>query len=186
VYTACVSRALRRIAIALAAVPLIALVALGSLYVAQPTSFSVTRTRTIAAPPDRVMAQLSDLRAFEAWHPWPPEPGATPSVTFSTVSTGLGAWMERRDPYGGARTTIRSLDADHVVMTNETLGSLGGNVSTQSFTLRGTSAGTEVSWSFGAGLHGLARLIWPFVRVDQRLPMEMDAGLDRLERAVVR
>jgi uncharacterized protein YndB with AHSA1/START domain len=182
-YTA---RVFRRIVIALAAVPLLVLAALGLVYAAQPHSFSVTSVRAIAAPPERVMAQLTDLRAYEAWDPWPAEPGATPTITYSVVATGLGAWIERRDANGGARTTIRSIDHDRVTMTNETWGELGGNVSTQSFEVRPSATGSDVTWTFGAGLHGLARMLWPVVHIDQTLPPQMSAALERLDRAATR
>jgi len=155
----------------------------GLFYGAQPTSFTITRSRTIAAPPPRVMAQLADLRAYDAWDPWPASPGATPTVTYSAVPVGVGAWIDRRDAEGGARTTILSITGDRIVYSNETSGALGGNVSTQSFTLRASGASTEVVWTFGAPLRGLARLLWPFVHVDRRLAPEMDAALVRLDRA---
>ncbi len=156
---------------------------LGALYVAQPASYRIARSRTIAAPPALVMAQLADLHAFAAWDPWPAEPGTVPSVTFSTLRTGVGAWIDRRDAHGGSRTTITALTSDHIEMSNATAGSLGGAESMQSFELRATAGGTEVTWALSADLHGLGRLLWPFVHLEQHVAPDMDAALSRLDRA---
>jgi len=161
----------------------VALAALVLLYFAQPTSYRFSRTRTIVAPRERVMSHLSELHAFEAWDPWASMPTDPPTVTYSPVSSGVGAWVDRRDSHGGARTTITSITADRVEMTNTTFGGLGGNTSTQSFELRDSAGGTEVTWSLGADLHGLARMLWPFVHLEESAGRDMDEALVRLDQA---
>jgi hypothetical protein len=153
------------------------------LYAMQPTSYRFSRSRVMAAPAPQIMAQLSDLHAFEAWDPWTALPGEHPSVTYSPIARGVGAWVDRRAPSGGARTTIVALSDDRIEMTNATEGSFGGAVSTQTFELRPAAGGTEVTWSLGADLHGLARLLWPFVHLEARVGPEMDRALTRLDRA---
>ncbi len=178
-------RVLRIVVLALASLGGLALVAIVLFYSAQPASYRIARTRTIAAPPAAVMAQLSDVRAFAAWDPWPALPGAPrPTVAFSPEPRGVGAWIERRDADGsGARTTIASVTAERVEMSNETRGPLGGGSSTQTFELRAVPAGTEVTWALASDLHGLARLLWPFVGLEARIAPEMEAALSRLDRA---
>ena len=36
----------------------------------QPSGFRVTRSITIAAPPDAVFPQVNELKKWEAWSPW--------------------------------------------------------------------------------------------------------------------
>jgi uncharacterized protein YndB with AHSA1/START domain len=155
---------------------------LGALYLSQPTSYRIARSRTIAAPPSAVMAQLSDLRALEAWTPWAPEPGTVPTVTFSATTTGVGAWIDRRSPSGGTRTTITSASGDRIEMSNVTAGALGGGQSIQTFELRAVPGGTEVTWTLSSELHGLGRMLWPFVHLEARISPEMDAALTRLDQ----
>jgi hypothetical protein len=161
----------------------LAVLGLVLLYAMQPTSYRISRSRVIAAPAPTIMAQLSDLHAFEAWQPWTTLPGVHPTVTYSPSGAGLGAWIDRRDASGGARTTITALSDDRIEMTNATDGSLGGAVSVQTFELRPAPGGTEVGWTLAADLHGLARLLWPFVHLEARIAPEMDAALTRLDRA---
>lgn len=157
--------------------------ALMLLFLAQPTSYHFERTRTIAAPPARVMAQLSDLHAFESWAPWTSLPGVTPTITYSPNATGLGAWVDRRDGESGARTTITALTSDRIELTSDTNGSLGRGHSTQTFTLREVPTGTEVTWALGSELHGLARFLWPFVNLEARVGPDLDRALSRLDQA---
>jgi hypothetical protein len=167
-------------------VSFVGLVVLGLVlvYVAQPTSYRIVRSHVIAAPPDVVMGHLSDLRAFEAWDPWPSLPGSTaPTITFSPTTSGVGAWVERRDPHGSARSTITSLTPDRIVMTNVTDASLGTGGSTQTFELRTMARGTQVDWVLSSELHGLPRLLWPIAGLEGRVGPDMDLALTRLESA---
>lgn len=157
-----------------------------ALFSAQPHSYRIARTRTIAAPSAHVMAQLSDLRAFEAWDPWPAEPGMRPLVTYSPVASGVGAWVDRRDRSGGARTTITSLTSDQIELSNVTSGAFGSGASTQTFALSESGSSTTVTWTLSSDLHGLGRLLWPFVNLEARVGPEMDAALSRLDRAATR
>jgi hypothetical protein len=161
----------------------VAVVGLLLLYALQPSSYRIARTRTITAPASLVMAHLSDVRALEAWDPWTALPGAHVTTTFSPASSGVGAWVERRDDSGGSRTTITALAADRIEMQNTTDGPFGTGASTQTFALSETPSGTEVTWTLASDLHGLARLLWPFVHLEARIAPEMDRALSRLDRA---
>lgn len=155
----------------------------GVLYLAQPPSYQIVRTRTVAAPPAAVLAQLVDLRAFVAWEPWAALPGEHPEVTFSPEARGVGAWVERRVASSSTRTTITAIAPDHVVMANATSGPLGAGASEQTFTLRAVPTGTEVTWALRSDLRGRARVLWPFVHLEQRIGPEMEAALSRLDQA---
>lgn len=169
-----------------AAAALVGLVVVGVfvLFVSQPTSYRIARTRTIAASPERVRAQLVDVHALDAWTPWAPPPGPPPVVTFSAPSSGVGAWIDRRDADGnGARTTITAIADDRVALSSVTSGALGGGASTQTFELHPSASGTEVTWTLASDLSGLARLLWPFVGLEARVGPDMEAALGRLDHA---
>ena len=81
-----------------------AFVFLGALFVL-PSRWEVVRTREVAAPPERVFAQLDDLRAWRAWSPWredaypglvfkytgPPRGAGAPGTWSVVTSAGAGA-----------------------------------------------------------------------------------------------
>jgi hypothetical protein len=161
----------------------LSLLASTAFYFAQPSSYRIARTRTVAAPPTAVLAHLSAVRAFVAWEPWPALPHERPQVTFSQVSAGVGAWVDRRVAGSGTRTTITAVAADRVEMSNATSGPLGTGASTQTFELRAVPEGTEVTWTLRSDLHGLARALWPFVHLEETVGPEMEAALGRLDQA---
>lgn len=155
------------------------------LYLAQPASYRIDRTRTLTAPPARIAMFVTDLRTFESWDPWPSTTGVPPSISYSAVSAGVGAWVERRDADGiGARTAIVSITPERIEMDNVTFGGpFGGGSSHQTFELRASGTGTELTWALSGELHGLARLLWPFVHLETSVHRSMDEALSRLDRA---
>ena len=161
------------------------LAGLAIFYAAQPTSFRVSRSRTIHASSAEVRAQLWDLRAFEAWDPWPRLGATTPTVTYGPIASGIGAWVERAEGSSRARTSIVRATDTTIEMQNETSGGLGSGSSQQIFELADAPGGTRVTWTFQNEMHGLARFLYPFVRIEQRLGPEMETGLGRLEAAVM-
>ncbi len=154
------------------------------LYLSQPASYRIDRTRTLSAPPARVATFVTDLRTFESWDPWPSMTPVPPSISYSAVSAGVGAWVERRDADGsGARTTIVSITPERIEMDNVTFGGRLGGASHQTFELRTSGTGTELTWAISSELHGLARLLWPFVHLETLVHRSMDEALSRLDRA---
>jgi len=53
------------VAVVIAAIAILAIVIAN-----RPSEFTVTRSTTIAAPPDVVFAQVNDFHQWEAWNPW--------------------------------------------------------------------------------------------------------------------
>src|SRR6185503_9058610 len=77
-----------------------------------PTRWSVERQTVIAAPPERVFAELADLRAWRRWSPWQesdypglvfrytePTAGAGAEMSWNSEATGDGLLrIEESDP----------------------------------------------------------------------------------------
>src|SRR5258708_27908107 len=56
----------------------------------QPSDFRITRSATIAAPPEAVFAQVNGLHNWEAWSPWAKLDPAAKS-TYEGPAAGVGA-----------------------------------------------------------------------------------------------
>lgn len=65
----------------------------------QPDDFSISRSITIAASPQRVFEQINDLRKWETWSPWAKlYPNST--AIFEGAESGQGAifkWSGNQD-----------------------------------------------------------------------------------------
>ena len=46
------------------------LVLLAIVVALQPSDFRISRSAAISAPPEKVFAQVNELRNWEAWSPW--------------------------------------------------------------------------------------------------------------------
>jgi uncharacterized protein YndB with AHSA1/START domain len=57
-----------------------------------PSRWEVVRRREVAAPPERVFAQLEDLHAWNAWSPWRED--AYPGLVFKYAGPPRGAGAE--------------------------------------------------------------------------------------------
>jgi uncharacterized protein YndB with AHSA1/START domain len=103
-------------AIAIAAVVLLASVLL---YAAtRPDDFSVERSTTIQAPPDKVFALINDLRRWEAWSPWEK---ADPAIqrTYGGAASGKGAtyaWAGNKEVGSGSMEIVDTVAPAKVVL----------------------------------------------------------------------
>jgi uncharacterized protein YndB with AHSA1/START domain len=92
---------------------LLTLVAAGAMlaYAAtKPDDWSVERSAVIAAPQEKIFAQVNDLKAWDAWSPWKDlDPNAT--IKFSDNPVGVGAsfsWSGNDDVGEGS---VKIIDA---------------------------------------------------------------------------
>jgi hypothetical protein len=98
------------IGIAVVVVGLVAVIAM------QPTTFAVSRTTSIAAPPADVFALVNDFHKWDSWSPWAKLDPAM-KTTFQGASSGTGAiyaWTGN-DKVGEGRQTILESKAGELV-----------------------------------------------------------------------
>ena len=100
----------KKILICLAAIFAVLFVGLCVVIAVQPSTFSIQRSATMAAPPSEVFAQVNDLAAWDAWTPWKAlDPNA--KTTISTPSAGKGAtfaWVGNDQIGEGIMTILAS------------------------------------------------------------------------------
>jgi hypothetical protein len=149
-----------------------------------PRPFRVERSRTIAAPPARVLAEIVDFRRWTAWSPWE---DADPEMTreYSGADDGVGAryrWSGNRRAGEGAMEITgtapdgvdirllfsRPMTADNVVR----------------FDLVADGEGTRVTWSMSGETSGLAGVVSRVVPMDRLVGRDFERGLERLDSVV--
>jgi uncharacterized protein YndB with AHSA1/START domain len=85
----------------------------------QPDTFHVERSRRIAAPQDKVFAQINDFHLWQQWSPWA-KLDPTMQVTYSGPDSGVGAtqsWVGNNQVGQGSSTIIESQPNERVRMT---------------------------------------------------------------------
>lgn len=159
------------------------------LYALQPNSYRLVRSRTIPAARAAIRPCVVDLKVIDGWQVHLADPHDPPTVTFSPVTGGVGAWVERTDSRSTARTTIVDVvdnETESVVRLDHLgKGRFGSIESTLHYILRAHGAGTEVEYIISAPLSGLPRLLWPIADLERRVGPDMERALEQLETKCV-
>lgn len=149
----------------------------------KPNTFSVTRSVTIAAPPEKITPLITD---FHQWHVWSPWENLDPAMqrSFTGAPAGKGAvyaWTGNKDVGRGrmeitdaapTRTTIKLDFVEPFASSNVT-----------EFALAPAAAGTTVTWTMTGPMLFVSKLMTVFVSMDALVGKDFDKGLAQLKAA---
>ncbi len=134
---------LKKILLGLAAVIVVLLIVI----VTRPEDFRLTRSATMAAPPNVVFDQVNDFHKWDAWSPWAKlDPNC--KVTFDGPASGKGAgfaWAGNNEVGEGRQTIVESRPGELVRIKLEFLKPFAANNDVE-FTFKPEGAGTKVTW----------------------------------------
>jgi uncharacterized protein YndB with AHSA1/START domain len=175
------SRKLRRVLLGMGVVVLVFLV----IVALQPAEYSVARSTTVAAAPERVFPMVNDLHNWDAWSPWAkidPEM----KTTFEGAPAGTGAiysWTGNNDVGAGKMTITDSRPNERVTLDLHFLRPFEGK-STSEFRFAPVGQGTEVTWTMTGRKNFITKGICMFVSMDKMLGGQFEQGLRQLNTAV--
>jgi uncharacterized protein YndB with AHSA1/START domain len=162
----------------IAALGFLALVAL------QPSSFEVSRTATLPAPPSVIFPLVNDLHRWDAWSPWAKlDPHAR--MTYDGSPAGQGAvcrWSGNAAIGAGKMTITESQPETQVRLRLEFVKPFAGK-SDQEFDFEPAGAGTRVTWSLSGHNDLLGKAMGLFTDMDRKLGGDMERGLAGLRAA---
>ena len=164
----------------------VAVLVVGVLVVAavRPDDFSVQRSASIQAPPEKIYPMLADFRQWPAWSPWEkldPEmkrtlggPASGPGATYAWQgSSKVGAGrMEIKEVTAPAQVRIQ-LD---FIKPFE-----GHNVTDFTLVPRGDT--TEVTWLMRGPAPFVSKLMGVFVDMEKMIGKDFETGLANLKAA---
>ncbi|MCC2675068.1 MAG: hypothetical protein K0R58_2015 [Ramlibacter sp.] len=172
---------LKTIAIVLA----VGVVAVLAYAATRPDTFSVARTATVQAPPEKLHALINDLRAFNTWNPF--EKGdARNRGEYSGPQAGPGATYV----FGGGSAgdgTLRILDSAptsvrmelHMVKPMEARNQV-------QFILQPRGTATDVTWRMEGESPFIGKLIGVFMNMDRMVGGQFESGLADLKQRAER
>jgi hypothetical protein len=167
------------IAIAVIVVGFVVVVAL------QPSSFRVTRTATIAAPPPVVFARVIDFHNWVAWSPWEKlDPGMKRSYEGAPAGTGaMYAWAGASQVGKGRMTVTESRPSDLIrIKLDFEKPFRGTNVAEFTFEPRGEQ--TAVTWTMTGQKNFVAKVIHLFMSMDKMIGGAFEQGLAQMKAVV--
>ena len=165
-------------------VVLAAIVVVGGAYLL-PSSATFKREATIAAPPAKIYALISNYKRFNEWSPWfERDPAA--KYTFSGAETGVGAkmaWSSDKSDVGKGTQEIVAAIPDKSLDVKMDFGAMG--FSKANFVLEPAADGksTKVTWGFQTdlGMNPIAR--WMGLVMDRMVGPDYEKGLAKLKVA---
>ncbi len=163
------------IALAVIVVVFVAIVAV------QPSDFRITRSATIAAPPEAVFAQVNDLHNWEAWSPWAKLDPAAKS-TYEGPAAGVGAafaWSGNNKIGEGRMTVIESRPNVLVRFKLDFLKPFKAS-NTAEFTFKPEGNQTAVTWSMYGKNNFLSKAVGLFMNCDKMVGGQFEQGLAQM------
>ncbi len=166
--------------IALVIVVLIAAVLLYA--TTRPDSFSVQRTATIKAPPEKVFALINDFHNWPVWSPWEKLDPAM-QRTHSGANAGKGAvyaWLGNSDVGEGRMEIVESASPSKVDIKLDFIKPFESS-NTTLFTLQPQGDSTQVTWQMQGPAPYITKLMTVFVSMDAMIGKDFEAGLANLK-----
>jgi uncharacterized protein YndB with AHSA1/START domain len=152
----------------------------------KPDTFTVRRSASIAAPPEKIFPMIDDLRAQSAWSPFEKDPNM--KRNHSGASRGKGAvyaWDGNRQVGAGRIAITDSVPPTKVVLLLEMSRPFKAH-NTVEFTLdrigAGTNVtGTKVTWAMQGRQPYMAKVMGLFVDCDKMCGGLFEEGLAKLK-----
>ncbi|MDL9945874.1 SRPBCC family protein [Gordonia sp. ABSL11-1] len=144
--------------------------------------YTITRTETIAALPERIYPLIVDLHEWRRWSPWE---GLDAGLDrdYSGVESGVGAryaWSGNRKAGKGTMEITEVTEPTRVAVAVAFEKPMK-STSTSVFTLAPRGAETEVTWTM-TGPHSLfSRIAAPLGIFDKMLGKDFEKGLTALK-----
>ena len=148
----------------------------------RPDVFSISRSATIKAPPDKVFPLIDDLSAFNRWNPFLAKDPAT-KLTYRGPVRGPGAahdWVGNRNVGQGSVEITESVPASKIVMKLDMIKPMTAHNRVE-FTLQPQGDTTTVTWTMSGKQPLLAKAMTVFFDCDRMVGGSFAEGLAKLK-----
>jgi uncharacterized protein YndB with AHSA1/START domain len=165
--------------------PIVVLVFILVLAAFRPPDFRIERTAVLAAPPDKVFAQVEDFHRWVSWSPWEK---VDPDMkrTYEGPASGVGAvyrWQGNQKIGKGLMTLLESRPDELIRIRLEFLKPFRA-VHLAEFSFKPQEGGTSVTWSMSGKNNLMAKMIHLFINMDKMVGGDFAKGLAQLKSLV--
>lgn len=151
----------------------------------QSDELQVSRSATIAAPPEAVFKVVNDFRQWDAWSPWSKlDPNMKKSL--EGPPEGVGAiykWSGNNEVGEGVTRLIESKPNEKIAMKLEVVRPMAGSSDVQ-FTFAPEGAGTKVTWAMQGKKPFVGKVFGLFMDCEKMCGDQFLEGLDNLGKVV--
>ena len=145
-------------------------------------TFTVQRSASIKAPPEKIFAALDDFHRWPDWSPWEK---LDPDMkrTQSGAASGKGAvyaWEGNSKVGAGRMEILESTPASRVAIQLDFIKPFEGH-NTATFTLQPQGDATNVNWTMTGPTPFVSKLMQVFVSMDSMIGKDFESGLANLK-----
>jgi hypothetical protein len=144
-------------------------------------TYTVERSRPVAASPERLRALIEDFHEWPRWSPWE-DIDPTMQRTYGGPTSGAGstyAWSGNRKA-GSGRMELLSVDDRRIDIALHFDKPFRSD-NDLTFLLEPVTGGTHVTWRITGPRPLFMRLAGPLMNMDKLVGKDFERGLDRLE-----
>jgi len=148
----------------------------------KPDTFSVQRSKSIIAPPEKIFPLLSDLRSFARWSPYEhkdPDMGRA----YSGAESGNGAvyeWDGDETVGTGRIEVVDAISPSKVTLKLDMIKPFAAHNIVE-FTLEPKGYATTVTWTMNGHTPYLAKIVHLFFDMDRMVGKDFETGLAKLK-----
>jgi len=148
----------------------------------RPDTFSVQRSTTIKAAPEKVFAVVNDFHRWTDWSPWEKlDPAMQRTLGGSPAGKGATyAWEGNRKAGQGRMEIIESVPSNKVGIQLDFIKPFEGH-NIAEFTLTPQAGGTRVDWVMRGPTPFVSKLMQVFVSLDTMIGKDFEEGLSNLK-----
>jgi carbon monoxide dehydrogenase subunit G len=162
----------------------LAVAAILLLALTKPSSFRVERSTTIAAPPEKIAALISDFHQWNDWSPWA-HLDPIMKTTYSGPPSGVGSvyeW-EGNSKVGKGRMEILAIDPTKTTIKLDFLKPFESQ-NTADFVLEPQGSDTRVNWIMNGPIRFFpGKVMSVFTSMDKVIGPDFDKGLANMKAA---
>jgi carbon monoxide dehydrogenase subunit G len=150
----------------------------------RPDVFTVQRTASIKAPPDRIFAFINDFRQWGAWSPYEKiDPAMKRSYGAKTAGEGATYAWEGNKNIGAGSMEIVSAPAPQKVTIKLDFTRPFEAHNVAEFALVPEGGSTSVTWSMRGPVPYFGKILHLFINMDRMVGGQFDEGLANLKAA---
>ena len=150
----------------------------------KPSNFSVQRTATIQAPPEKIFPLINDYHNWPQWSPWEKiDPNMKRTYSGPTSGTGSVYEWDGNSKAGKGRMEIaESMPTSKIAIKLDFIKPMETNNNVQ-FNLQPNSNSTTVTWTMSGPVSFPAKVMTVFVSMDKMIGPDFEAGLANMKAA---
>lgn len=172
---------LKKILIGLAVIVIVFLIVVA----VQPSTYSVTRSATIAATPEAVFPHVNELKKWAAWNPWEKlDPNM--KLTYEGPEAGVGAsysWVGNNEVGEGRMTITECKPNESIRFKLEFFKPMAG-VSEAEFAFQSQGHQTGVTWTMSGKNNFIGKAMCLFMDMEKMIGGQFEKGLGNLKSLV--